>query len=129
MKDNCFTALVSAKYQHGTCMSPPSGTSLPIPPLSIVTEPRDPGVLEQIPMGYLFYMWQCLCLSYSLHTSLPLLPPSPCVHKSVLYVCVRISSLFPTGLSSQEPSTTVPSPLPSNKLGAEVSMCTFNYLG
>ena len=77
MKDNCFTALVSAKYQHGTRMSPPSGTSLPIPLLSIVTEPRDPGVLEQIPMGYLFYMWQCMCPSYSLHTSLPLFLSHP----------------------------------------------------
>ena len=39
--------------------------------------------IQQIPVGYLFYMWQCNFPCYSFHTSHPLLP-SPHVHKSIL---------------------------------------------
>ena len=38
---------------------------------------------QQIPLGYLFYIWECKFPSYSFHTSHPLLP-SPHVCKSIL---------------------------------------------
>ena len=48
--------------------------------------------MQQIPVGYLFYIWQCKFPCYSLHISHPLLP-SPHVHKSILYVCFSILAL------------------------------------
>ena len=51
-----------------------------------------PCVTQQIPTGYLFYIWYCKFPCYSLHTSHPPLPSS-CVHKSVLYVCFSIAAL------------------------------------
>ena len=44
-----------------------------------------PWIIQQIPIGSLFYIWQCMFPCYSRHASHPLLPPPPCVHKSVLY--------------------------------------------
>ena len=43
----------------------------------------DPSVIWQIPSGYVFYVWYCVCFSASLSSSRPLLPLH-CVHKSVL---------------------------------------------
>jgi len=40
--------------------------------------------IQQILLGYLFYIWSCKFPCYSLHTSHPLLP-SPHVHESILY--------------------------------------------
>ena len=68
--------LVSANHQHesatGTCMSPLCWISLPPPPLP---SPLGcyragvwvPWVKQQIPVGYLFYIWQCKFPCYSLH--------------------------------------------------------------
>ena len=48
--------------------------------------------IQQITIGYLFYIWQCKFPCYSFHTSHPLLP-SHHVHRSVLYVCFSIAAL------------------------------------
>ena len=43
--------------------------------------------LQQIPTGYLFYVWWCICF-YVTHSIHPTLSFPCCVHKSVLCVCV-----------------------------------------
>ena len=48
--------------------------------------------IQQIPIGYLFYIWYCKFTCYSPHTFHPLLH-SPHVHKSILYVCFSIAVL------------------------------------
>ena len=52
-----------------------------------LTEP--PGKL--LPVGYLFYIWECKFPCYSFHASHPLLPSSH-VHKCILYVCFSIAT-------------------------------------
>ena len=48
--------------------------------------------IEQIPVGCLFYIWQCkFPCSLSIHLTLS--PPSPQVHKSVLFVYFSIAAL------------------------------------
>ena len=51
-----------------------------------------PCVIQQPPTTYLFYlhMLEYICQCYFLNLSYPLLPH--CVHMSILYVCVAISS-------------------------------------
>ena len=58
--------------------------------------PRTPGwapcIIQQIPTGYLFYIWWCMCFNTTLsacHT----LSILHCVHKSVVYVCNAIFAL------------------------------------
>ena len=81
-----FIVLVSTKHQHesviGLPMSPPTWTSLPPPspstPLGCYWTPVwGPWVIQQIPIGYLFYRWWCMFPCYFLHTSHPVLPPHP----------------------------------------------------
>ena len=88
----------SVKHQQesaiGTPMSPPSSH-----PSRLSQSPcLSSRVIEQIPTGYLFYIWYCKFPCYSLHTTPPLpLPsflPSPHVHGSVLYVCFSRENLF-----------------------------------
>ena len=42
-------------------------------------------VIWQIPIGYLFYTWECLCF----HVSLSIRPCPPWVHKSVPCLCLH----------------------------------------
>ena len=51
-----------------------------------------PCILQQIPTGYLFYTWECICFhaTFSIHPNLSF--PS-CVLKSVLSVWVSIPAL------------------------------------
>ena len=80
--------LVSAIHQHVKrpfCLQPhPTSPSSPRA-LSWV-----PWVIEQIPISCLFPVWKRVCFSATLSSSHALLP---CVHKSVLYVCVSIVAL------------------------------------
>ena len=88
--------MVSAIHQHesatGIHMFPPS-TSLPIPPLSLVTEHQlwVPCVIQQIPTGYLLYIWQWICFSATLSNhptfSLPALCPKVCSLCLYLHCC------------------------------------------
>ena len=95
--------LVSAIHQHesaiGIHMSPPSSPSL-LPPT-----PSHPAGLSQSPgLSSLSHTAHSHWLSilhmvvyrfpgYSLHSSHPLLPPPPRVHKSVVCVCTSIAAL------------------------------------
>ena len=72
-------SLFSVNYQHESAidihMSPPSWTSL-LPPsptsLGCYKDPVwVPWIIQQIPIGYLFYIWYCKVPCYSLHTSHP----------------------------------------------------------
>ena len=49
------------------CFIPPEALSTchSIPPLQVVTENRVrvPQIIQQIPTGYLFYLWQCICFN------------------------------------------------------------------
>ena len=46
-----------------------------------------PWVIQQIAIGYLFYIWWCKSPRYSLHTSHPFPPPLP-PHPQVCSLCV-----------------------------------------
>ena len=96
LKDNCFTEFCC--FLSNLNMNQPSVYSYPIlfePPSVLPPHPSPLGwyralvwvswAMQQIPIGYLFYMWKCKFPRYSCPTSHPLLP-SPRVHKSVLYV-------------------------------------------
>ena len=64
-----------------------------------------PWVIQQIPIGYLFYIWYAsFHVTLSTHLNLSLLP-SFCVHKSVLYVCFSITTLQ---INSSGPSSQIP---------------------
>ena len=103
MKDNYNIVLVSAIHQHGSAidiyMFPPSWDSLmsPIPSRSSRLA-QSPGLSSLghkanshwLSISYMVvYMFPC----YSLYSSHPLLRMPPCVHKSVLYVCISIAAL------------------------------------
>ena len=65
--------------------------SHPIPPF-----PRAlgwvPCVVQPIPTGYLFHVWQCICFHAALSTN-PTLSFTHQVHESVFYVCISIAAL------------------------------------
>ena len=92
--------LLSAIHQHGLTigihMSPPSWDFLLPHPISLCGYRAlvwVPWVIQQIPSGYLFYIWQCMFpCTFSIHPTLSFLPPHR-VHKSVLYVCISIAVL------------------------------------
>ena len=78
--------------------SPPSH----LPPSTPLGWYRAPAwaswAIQQIPIGYLFYIWYCKFPCYSFDTSHPLLP-SPHVHKSILCLflrCCPINKFFST---------------------------------
>ena len=83
--------LLLIKHQQesakGSLMSLPSWNSFPFPspshPSRLLQSLWVPWVIQQIPIGYLFYIWYCKFPCYCLHTSHPL-PPHllPCP-----YVC------------------------------------------
>ena len=101
LKDNCFIKF-SVFCQTSTWIShrdtyiplllnlPP--IPLPIPPRLIQCPCLSFLSHTQIPIGYLFYIWQCKFPCYSFHTTHPLLP-SPNVHKCILYVCFSTVAL------------------------------------
>ena len=89
MKDNCFTALVSAKYQHGTRVSPPSGTSLAIPPLSCDQAPCSRS--HRANSHWLPISHVAMCVSMLLS---PYVPPPPSS------VTLRVVSLFSMSVST-----------------------------
>ena len=83
---------ISHRYTYIPSLLKLSPISLPTPPLSLGWYRAPVWVswaIQQIPLGYLFYIWWCKFPCYSLHTSHPLLP-SPHAHKSIFY----IESLF-----------------------------------
>ena len=86
------------------CLLPfesPSHLLLPCIPLAWYRVPVwVPWDIEQITIGYVFYIWYCKFPCNSLHIPHPILP-QPQVHKSVLYVCfstaaLQINSLVPS---------------------------------
>ena len=88
--------------QHESVIGKCIPSLLSLPPISLSPTPQDwykapvwvSWGIQQIPVGYLFYIWKCKFPCYSLHTSHPLLPP-PHVHKSILYVYPIINSSVP----------------------------------
>ena len=75
-------------------LEPPSHLPPHLIPLGCYQAPVwVPWVIQQVPIGYLFYIWLCMFPCYSFHTSHLLLPPLlRCVRKSVLYVCVLLKN-------------------------------------
>ena len=70
-------------------------THLPThPPLWVVTELQSwvPCVIQEIPSGYLLYMWQCICFNATLSNH-PTYSLPHCVQNSVLYVCISTAAL------------------------------------
>ena len=76
--------------------SPPWWASLPHTPLPTGRSSQSTELscsdIQQLPTGYLFYIWQCKYVNVTLLIHRTLSFPK-CVHKSVLYVCVSISVL------------------------------------
>ena len=93
--------LVSTKHQHEFAQVPSTWTS-PIPtPLGCYRAPLwIPWVIQwitqQIPIGYPFYVWQCMFPHYSLHTFHPPLPPSSVVSISLFSTGSRLIHLIST---------------------------------
>ena len=93
--------LVSAKHQHESAigiyiyplpLEPPSHSTPPIPPLWVVTEPQLEflGSHSKFPLAiYFTYGNVGFHITLYINPTLSFLP-LPCVHKSVLYVCVSL---------------------------------------
>ena len=91
LKDNCFTEFCGfLSYQQksaiGTPVSPSSRPPSHLPPshpsVCLRAPVWVPWVIQQIPVGYLFYIWSCKFPCYFLHVTHllpPLLPPCPCL--------------------------------------------------
>ena len=43
-----------------------------------------PWTVQQLSINYLFYTWQCIYFN----PSSPYIPPTPCLHTSILYMCL-----------------------------------------
>ena len=92
-------------------MSPPFWTSLS-PPFSFHTSRLSqapvwvPWVIQQIFIGYLFYIQKCICFhaTLSIHLTLSFLF-SALVCKSVLYICILVAALQ---IGSSVPSLYIP---------------------
>ena len=72
---------------------PPGPSSLHPTPLGHHRAPGwAPCASHQLPTSYLFYTWQC-DLSVLISRFIPSFPCPPCVHTSILYVCVSTPAL------------------------------------
>ena len=91
--------LVSAMHQHESavsiCMSPSSWASLPPHP-TLTDCHTAPGLssLWQIPTGYLFYIWWCVCFKVTLSIH-PFLSIPHCARKPASTAALRIRSSAP----------------------------------
>ena len=101
----CFSVIHQQESAISIPMSPPTQTSFPSPsppyPSTCYRAPVwVPWVTQQIPIGYLFYIWYCKFLRYTLHTSpllSPLLPPCPYVWSLCLFLhCCPKNKLIST---------------------------------
>ena len=94
MKDNCFTefrCFRSNLNMNHLPFEPPSHLPPHPTPLGWYRTPVWVSwAIQQIPISYLFYIWECKFPCHSFHTSHPLLPH---VHKSILYVCFSTAAL------------------------------------
>ena len=90
--------LYTAVQQHKSAIIihifPPLWGPLPSPhpaPLDRHRAPGwAPGITQQLPVGYLFYIWSFICVSgaFSMYPSLSSLR---WIHKSIFHVCISIS--------------------------------------
>ena len=91
----CHTSTrIKHKYTHVLSRPALPPISLPIPPFACRrASVWVSWVIQQIPIGDLFYVWCCKFLS-TLFIHLPFcLLSSHCVHRSVLYVCFSVAAL------------------------------------
>ena len=102
LNNNCFTEFCCflsnlnmnqpQVYIYPLPLDPPSYLPPHPSPLGWYRALFVPWAIQQIPVGYLFYIWWCKFPYYSFLTSHPPLP-SPHGHKSLLYVCSSIAAL------------------------------------
>ena len=91
----CHTSTrISHRYTHVPSLPDLLPILLPILPLACHRAPVWVSwVIQQVPIGDLFYVWYSKFLS-TLSTHLPFsLLSSHCVHRSVLYVCFSVAAL------------------------------------
>ena len=85
---------ISHRFTQGFFLPKLPPMSLPIPYFWIVT-----GSLFEFPESYskfplaIYFTYGIVSFHVTLHTSHPLPPPLPCVHRSMLYVCLSVGAL------------------------------------
>ena len=65
---------ISRRYAYVPSLLNLPRTSRSSPPLQVATEHGvwAPSNMQQVPTGYLFYMWSCICSCHSLHLNVSL---------------------------------------------------------
>ena len=106
LQNLCFSVVHQQELAIDTPMSAPSRTSLPSPSHPTLLDCHRapvwvPWAIQQIPIGYLFYIWSCKFPCYFLHTDvckithLPPRHPPPTPAMSIGLFSMSVSPLLP----------------------------------